>query len=133
MVPRWFFFLLAISMSAAEQKSFWNYPNAIWLSNQTVQVVLCPDAGGRVLEYSLRGTNVLGLNPKEKEWTPEAKDFVPSAGRFDIGPEKIIPRRDELWRGEWTGEITGNRSAIMTSQPHAGTGVQLVREFELAE
>ena len=120
-------------MQAAEQKPFWNFPNAIWLGNETTQVVLCPDAGGRVLEYALHGTNVLGLDPKEKEWTPELKDFVPSAGRFDVGPEQLIPQRDELWRGEWVGEITGERSARMISQPHAQTGVQLVREFELAE
>ncbi|MBI2477634.1 MAG: hypothetical protein HYV60_02995 [Planctomycetia bacterium] len=67
------------------------------------------------------------------------RDYVPgqraemSAGRFDIGPEKIIPRRDLLWSGKWQGEITGDRSAKLTSQKDPATGTQLVREFQLAE
>jgi len=55
-----------------------------------------------------------------------------SAGRFDIGPEKIIPRRDVLWSGKWTGEITGPRSARLTSQQDHATGSQLIRDFVLA-
>jgi hypothetical protein len=52
-------------------------------------------------------------------------------GRFDIGPEKVIPQRKELWEGEWEGEITGEYSAVLVSQEHPATGVQLIREFKL--
>jgi hypothetical protein len=87
-----------------------------------------------VLEYSWDGINALHLDLAEGYWQPGAANRgVPvSAGRFDIGPEQIIPPRPELWSGVWTGEITGARSARLTSPRSAATGVQLVREFELA-
>ena len=120
--------------SGAERLRFLNYPNCILLTNPQVRVVLCPDAGGRVLEYAWKGTNTLHLDPAEAKWQPGKVDReVPvSAGRFDIGPEQIIPQRPELWSGAWMGEITGARSARLTSPSSAATGVQLVREFELA-
>lgn len=117
---------------AAETIRFLNYPKAIVLTNDTTRVVLCPDAGGRVLEYSLNGINALHLDEAETDWTPDAQKPMMSAGRFDIGPEQIIPKREELWSGPWTGEISGERSARLTSLQHDATGVRLVRDFELA-
>jgi CubicO group peptidase (beta-lactamase class C family) len=109
-----------------------NYGKAIELTNRKTKVVLCPQAGGRVLEYSLNGKNSLYLDEKEAEWQP-GQPGAASAGRFDIGPELVIPRRSTLWSGEWTGEITGPHSARLTSQQDEATGVQLVRDFELDE
>ena len=120
------------SSPAAETLRFLNYPNTIVLTNETTRVVLCPDAGGRVLEYSLNGTNALHLDEAEADWTPNANKPMMSAGRFDIGPEQIIPKREEIWSGPWTGEIIGDHSARLTSIKHDATGVQLVRDFELA-
>lgn len=123
------------SIKGAESDSakvvrYLNYDKAIELTNENTKVVLCPQAGGRVLEYSLNGKNSLYLDEKEADWKP-GKPGPSSAGRFDIGPELVIPRRSTLWSGEWTGEITGPRSARLTSQHDAATGVQLVRDFEL--
>ncbi|MFT5123677.1 MAG: hypothetical protein ACI9QL_001134 [Candidatus Omnitrophota bacterium] len=118
--------LLAPLCSADEGTSlgsFHGYDACIALSNQTTRVVLCPAVGGRVLEYALDGVHALPL--------PEGGRGGP-AGRFDIGPELIIPKRPLLWSGVWTGEIIGPRQARLTSQPDPSTGVQLIREFELA-
>jgi hypothetical protein len=120
-------------LPAAETIRYVGYPDCIELRNETTRVVLCPEAGGRVLVYALAGENALYLEEEET-----GKDYVPgegasmSAGRFDIGPEKIIPRRNLLWSGKWQGEITGERSAKLTSQKDPATGTQLVREFRLA-
>lgn len=129
------FMTCAVAQShAAETITYVGYPDCIELRNATTRVVLCPEAGGRVLVYALAGENALYL---EEEDT--GKDYAPgqpasmSAGRFDIGPEKIIPRREVLWSGKWQGEITGERSAKLTSQKDSATGTQLVREFHLAE
>jgi len=104
------------------------------LSNTTTRVVLGPDCGGRVLEYALQGTNVLQLDPKQEGWiaAPDKPKIDPWGGRFDIGPEKVIPRHSDLWCGPWQSEIIGARKAKLTSLPDPATGVQLVREFELA-
>ncbi len=112
---------------------FLNYPDCIELRNEGGTVaVLCHQVGGRVLSYSHQGIESLYIDPKEKQWTPGGKIKPTSAGRFDIGPEYLIPKRHELWNGEWQAEIIGPRAARLTSKPSAAAGVRLVREFRLA-
>ena len=123
---------LHLRLFAAEFVKYYGYEKAIELRNDTVRVILCPEAGGRVLEYSLSGNNALFLSPAEKEWKVGDKPQS-SAGRFDIGPELVIPRRNVLWMGAWDAEITGPRSARLTSQKDPETGVQLIRDFVLHE
>jgi len=109
------------------------YSNCVQLFNNTTKVILEPNCGGRVLEYSLNGKNALYIDPEQDGWTytPGGKTIDPCAGRFDIGPEQIIPRRPNLWVGKWTAEIIGPRAARLTSVKDQATGVQLIREFEL--
>ncbi|MGK0187321.1 MAG: hypothetical protein ACI9R3_003108 [Verrucomicrobiales bacterium] len=112
-----------------------NYPDCIELTNAVgTRAVLGHHVGGRVLIYSQDESDALYLNPKEAMWgTPDAPASpMASAGRFDIGPEYLIPRRDALWSGEWKAEIIGPRSARLTSSEDAATGVQLIRDFVLA-
>lgn len=117
--------------SAADVITFHGYSKAIEIRNADTRVVLCPEVGGRVLEYSHNGINALYVSQAEKDWKPGDKPQS-SAGRFDIGPEYVVPKRDVLWNGEWKGEITGLLSATLTSQPDPATGVQLIREFQLS-
>lgn len=115
--------------------SFYGYDDCIQLKNKHVTVTLCPAAGGRVLEYSRNGKNVLYLPPGNEGWrySPGAKQASMDAGRFDIGPEKVVKRGPLLWMGEWKGEIVGHRSAKLTSPKDPVSGVQLTRSFQLAE
>ena len=126
--------LLSSHIAAAEKIAFLSYPSCIKLDNGKVRVILCPDAGGRVLEYSLKGTNALHLEPREAEWKPgPINRKVPmSAGRFDIGPELVVPDRPELMHGQWIGKNTGERSATLTSPPSPKMGAIVEREFDLA-
>ena len=112
---------------------FHGYSNCILLDNGTTRVVLCPAAGGRVLEYSWKGTNALYLDASQggRVYEEGQPTFGPSGGRFDIGPENVIPKHPKLWIGKWTGEITGPLAARMTSLEDSATGTQLVREFRL--
>jgi hypothetical protein len=110
-----------------------NYPDCFELANSDTRVTLCHQVGGRVLEYSFKGKNALYLDPREAKWgTPGGPKAPSSAGRFDIGPEYLIPRRDKLWSGEWQAEPIGRRAVRLTSQPDEATGVQLIRNFRLA-
>ena len=45
----------------ARKLTFVGYPDFIALETATTRVVLCPHAGGRVLEYALRDENALYL------------------------------------------------------------------------
>ena len=109
-----------------------NYPDCFELSNADTKVTLCHQAGGRVLEYIYQGENALYLDPREAKWgTPGGAKAPTSAGRFDIGPEYLIPKHDKLWAGAWQAEAIGPRAVRLTSQPDEATGVQLTREFHL--
>ena len=112
---------------------FGRYHRCPVIQNGATRVVFCPEVGGRILEYSLRGTNALfvskydqGIDDPNSSWKSD-----PSAGRFDIGPEMIVPKRDELFRGKWEVERVDGLSLRMTSQKSPATGVQLIREFQL--
>ncbi len=120
----------AMQLAAAEGArviSFYGFKDCIEVKNETARAVLCPASGGRVLEFSINGRNALWLNPDEA-----GKPNGASAGRFDIGPERILPQRNALFRGPYKGEIIGARSARLTSGKDPSSGFQIVREFSLA-
>ncbi len=112
---------------------FFGYSRCIKLENATTRVILCPQAGARVLEYSWKGKNSLYLDPSQQGWTRTSGQpgVDPCGGRFDVGPEKVTKSHPDLWLGAWTGEFTGPSSARLTSVKDAATGLQLVREFTL--
>lgn len=109
-----------------------NYPNCFELFNADTGVTLGHHVGGRVLSYRLQDKEALYLNPAEADWKTAKRKLV-TAGRFDIGPEYLIPKRDVLWSGTWKAEVFGPRAVRLTSQPDEATGVQLIREFRLAK
>ena len=127
-----FCLMLCLSKSSAqsakgarELKAF-GYENCIELKNKTTRVVLVP-SGGRVLSYEINGINTLYLSESDSQGKGGS-----SAGRFDIGPERVLPRHDLLWSGPYKGKITGARSASFTSGKDDATGFQIVRNFKLA-
>ncbi|MCA9134124.1 MAG: hypothetical protein KDA45_13245, partial [Planctomycetales bacterium] len=125
---------VARAAEGAQLLNFYGYHDCIQLSNDSTEVILCPAAGGRVLSYALEGANILYLPRGDEGWVWDGSSArAPMhAGRFDIGPEQMVPRRPTLWQGKWTGEIVGDRAAVLRSQYDASTGVQLERRFELA-
>ena len=128
----------SFAAEGAKVATYYGYDDCIQLANEHVRVTLCPAAGGRVLEYSLDGKNVLYLPKGNEGWRykpgdeSSANGVSMDAGRFDIGPEKVVKRGPLLWMGAWKGEVTGDRSAKLTSQTDPMSGVQLTRTFELA-
>ncbi|NND97558.1 MAG: hypothetical protein HKN47_09550 [Pirellulaceae bacterium] len=124
-----------MAADGAEVVAFYGYDDCIRLSNDEVRVTLCPAAGGRVLEYSSHGTNVLYLPEGDEGWryTPDKRRGPMNAGRFDIGPEQMVNRGPLLWMGPWIGAITGDREAKLTSQVDPQSGVRLTRTFRLAK
>jgi hypothetical protein len=119
-------------MESSRFVDYFGYPQCLVLENASARTVLCPH-GGRVLEYAWKGRNAMYLDPEQNGWTytPGRPTVEPSAGRFDIGPEQIVPPHPDLWFGSWIGQHTGPHSARLTSVRDAATGVQLVRDFAL--
>jgi len=115
---------------SAKFEAFGRYPQALRLTSQSATVVLCPEAGGRVLQFTRKGQDALYLDPQEMD---KAATGTPpmTAGRFDVGPELTIAKHPELWSGTWTAEITGPHSARLVSPRDAQSGLQLIRDFTL--
>jgi hypothetical protein len=109
--------------------AFHAYTKAVELTLGKTRAVLCPQAGGRVLVFSVDGTNAMHLDDAEKTWQP-GKTGPITAGRFDYGPELTVTPHPKAWSGEWSAEITKANSVRLTS-PREDAGVQLVREFRL--
>lgn len=118
---------LSAEEPSARVVPFHGYTQAIELKLGKTRAVLCPQAGGRVLEFSVDGVDAMYLDEAEKNWQP-GKPGPITAGRFDYGPELTVVPHPKAWSGEWTGEITKTKSAKLTS-PRDDGGIQLVREF----
>src|SRR5262249_38655064 len=113
----------------AREVVFHGYTRAVELKLGQTRAVLCPQAGGRVLAFSVEGTDAMYLEEAEKNWRP-GKPGPASAGRFDYGPELTVIPHPKAWGGEWTAEITKMPSVKLTS-PREDAGIQLVRGFRL--
>ncbi|MCE9564645.1 MAG: hypothetical protein K8U57_21640 [Planctomycetes bacterium] len=113
----------------AQVVKFHGYTEAIELKLGKTRAVLCPQVGGRVLEFSVNGTDAMYFDEAEKNWQP-GKPAPSSAGRFDYGPELTVIAHPKAWSGAWSAEITKANTAKLTSPPEDG-GIQLIREFKL--
>src|SRR5712675_2241472 len=80
---------------SAKVVTFHGYKQAIELKHGTARAVLCPQAGGRVLEFSIEGNNAMYLDDEDKNWQP-GKPGPSSAGRFDYGPELTVIQHPKI-------------------------------------
>ncbi|QEG26801.1 hypothetical protein GobsT_15480 [Gemmata obscuriglobus] len=129
-----FVLVVAVPLAGAEEptakvvKSH-GYSEAIELGLGKTRAVLCPQAGGRVLEFSTGGVDAMYFDEAEKGWQP-GRTIPITAGRFDYGPELTVRPHPKAWAGEWKAEVTRSNGAKLTSPPE-DAGIQVVREFKL--
>jgi len=132
-------FLIALSVSpgiavaeepTAKAIKFHGYTAAIELKLGKTRAVLCPQVGGRVVEFSVDGKQAMFFDEAEKDWAP-GKPAPSSAGRFDYGPELTVTPHPKAWSGEWTAEITKANTVKLTSPLDEAAGIQVTREFRL--
>lgn len=105
----------------------------IVLSNDTTRAVVDPTYGGRLVEYSLNGTNALYQVPGHPDWIyPEGNhDIGPAGGRFDVGPESLVPRHLKLWEGKWKVEAADPCKVVILNEDPEASGLRITREFRL--
>ena len=128
-------FVLVLALPAADEPgsrvvASHGYSQAVELTLGKARAVLCPQAGGRVLSFSVDGAEALWFDEAEKKWQP-GKPGPITAGRFDYGPELTVAPHPKAWSGEWTAEITEVKSVRLTSPADDPAGIRLVREFRL--
>ena len=105
------------------------YEKAVELTRGTARAVLCPEIGGRVLEFSVGGKHAMWFDEAERNRQPGEPPS--SAGRFDFGPEMTTPRHRRSGPALGPPRSPGDRAARLTSQKDDSSGVQLTRDFEL--
>jgi hypothetical protein len=99
-----------------------------------VKLVVAPAVGGRIVEYSLDGQNILWSPPGIDGVTlaTSPKGFATPGHQVDIGPElRGIPRHLLLWLGQYVGDAPRDDTVRVVSAPDAGVGVQLGKEITL--
>ncbi len=71
-------------MVRVSRVEFHGYADCIRLENANARVTLGHHCGGRVLEYSWQGVNLLALDPNQAGWTfePGGPEIDPWGGRF---------------------------------------------------
>ena len=109
------------------------YSDCLVIENNVSRVVLTGHGGGRVLEYSFLGRNVIDHDPEQDGWTLAGSDspINPCGGRFDIGPEKQIPAHPELWLGSWRQKIIDKTTVRLESPVDTQLKIHMVRTFQL--
>ena len=121
--------------SAAEPSvrviAYHGYPTAIELRIGDARAVVCPEVGGRVLEFSVGGRNAMQLDDAEKARKPGKSGPVMSAGRFDYGPELTVTPHPKTWAGEWAAVVVGPDFVRLNGPRDDPAGVQVVRDFRL--
>jgi hypothetical protein len=113
----------------------WN--NCYLIKNKTCELIICPEAGGRVLKYALNGKNAIfensEFNGRLLADFQEKRSVWPDGGRFDIGPESMPGKlHDHIYMGKWVAIITGNMSVKMTCPTPNDMGIEVTREFILS-
>lgn len=113
----------------------WN--NCYQIKNKSCEVIVCPEAGGRVLKYAINGRNCIYENSEFDGIMLEKYRAIRSmwadGGRFDIGPNSISGnQRDELFMGKWSAVKTGDYSLKMISPVPNKMGIEVTREFILS-
>ena len=129
-------FVSIINIHSEVQKiSYRGWSECYKISNGSVEVIINPEAGGRILSFALNGSNVIFedstqngklLSDYRKKW------FDVDGGRFDLGPEGATHKLHLLtWMGTWDAKIKGDNSVEIISQPDQRLGAQIKREFTL--
>ncbi len=101
-----------------------------------IKVVVVPEVGGRIMEFSYEGNNIMWMAPDApgRTLTTHPKGFSSGGHQADIGPElrtPVIPNRQALFIGPYKGSTPRELTVKVESEEHKATGVQLIRELVL--
>ncbi|WP_281614871.1 hypothetical protein [Flammeovirga sp. SubArs3] len=86
-----FFYSSAQELEKIKDYKGWKWEDIYILSNEFISVAVVPEAGGRVLEYSLDQTNSLWVNPKEFGNKYSSSDEVKSNQWRNFGGYRLVP------------------------------------------
>jgi hypothetical protein len=112
----------------------WEHSLVVEATDVEAKLVVAPAVGGRIVEYSLDGQNILWAPPGIDGLTLAAspKGFATPGHQVDIGPElRGIPRHLLLWLGQYVGDAPRDDTVRVVSAPDPTVGVQLSKEITM--
>src|ERR1044071_8500380 len=84
------------------------WEGALMMRGGDCKLVVVPGVGGRVLEWSLNGENIIFQNRAAfgRTLSNSPAGFSPGGAQCDLGPELrgIVPH-PQLWNGQWFGHV----------------------------
>lgn len=136
--------LLAVQVQArvtVEKTSYRGWPDSYRLTAGDYSLVVVPEIGGRIMEYSLAGKNVLWENADEFGRTyPVAADWKNYGGyKTWVSPEDLVgwPPDFMLDAGKANVEVLQNPKGLpvlkVTGAPSAKMGIYFTKEITLDE
>ncbi len=127
---------LSLSAQVERLEEYRGWKDCYSLKNATTELIVCPEAGGRVLYYAIDGENIIyvdrsfdGYLKADMQRTRKWAD----GGRFDIGPEALPGKmREDIFLGEWSAQVVGKREVLLTFDKPNAMGLKVTRSFKLA-
>lgn len=129
---------LAAIVSGAELKlanvvvqPYGGWSNGLVLRGGDCKAIVVPAVGGRVLQYSINGENILFESPGSLGATLLTRSNFSAGGyQCDIGPElRGIPDHRWLWQGPWQARVPRASTVHTFSEPEMTVGLQLDKEI----
>jgi hypothetical protein len=113
------------------QENYGGWNDSLAMRGGDCKVVIVPSIGGRVLNFSLNGENVIFDSTGANGRTLLTSSNLSVGGyQLDIGPElRGIPEHKWLWQGPWSWRVPRPFAVHVFSEPEKSVGVQLEKEF----
>jgi hypothetical protein len=105
------------------------------ISNGQVTATICPQVGGRILQYQLGKDRVFAEQRKfdGKILAPKEKPFHPGGYQLDVIPfvSRETPGYSELKAGPWAVEVLGPYQLRLSSSPTSPLGFHLTKTLTM--
>ncbi len=113
------------------QQNYGGWTDSLVMRGGDCKAVVVPSIGGRVLNFSLNGENILFDSTGANGRTLLTSSNISVGGyQLDIGPElRGIPDHKWLWQGPWNWRLPRPFVVHVFSDPDKSVGVQLEKEF----
>lgn len=113
------------------QETYADLSDCLAMRGGDCKAIVAPAIGGRVLNFSLNGENIIFDSPKAKGRTLlNSSNFWAGGYQLDIGPElRGIREHTWLWQGPWNWRVPRPFAVHVFSDPEKSVGVQLEKEF----
>jgi hypothetical protein len=112
----------------------WEQSIFINATETPVQAVIVPAVGGRVVDFSLNGDNILFENPATRGRTMAGNEELWLGGyQCDVGSSgRGLPAHLQLFQGRNEWKFKGDFAAHLSSPPDRDLGIVIEKDFLLA-